>query len=90
MNATVRVESHSRWDALALARRLPAYRWHLLQADAEHWYVCIELAQQQDKLPSELTATIQRWLEERQLAATVVHTASGERALERAVIRVGS
>jgi hypothetical protein len=82
MNERVRVETPSRWDALALARRLPAYRWHLLQADADHWHVCVELAQQRNKLPRELRDAIQRWLGERQLAATVVHTATDTCVIE--------
>jgi hypothetical protein len=88
MNTSVRVETRSRWDALALAQRLPAYRWHLLQADAERWYVCVELAQQRDKVPRELTDAIQRWLGERQLATTVVQTATDTCVIESAASEV--
>lgn len=34
---TLRIESHSRWDALALTRNLARYHWFLVGPDHQHW-----------------------------------------------------
>jgi anti-anti-sigma factor len=70
---TFRVESTSRWDALALAGKLTRYHWYLIEPDDCHWDVCIPVEQPSRELPDELRRTIKTWLGERRLAKTIVH-----------------
>ena len=71
---TFRVQSSSRWDALALASKLARYRWYLIEPDDRHWDVCVPVEQRSLELPDELRRTIQTWLRERHLAKTIIHT----------------
>lgn len=71
---TFRVESTSRWDALALAHKLARYRWYLIEPDARHWDVCVPVEQPSHELPEELRRTIKTWLREGRLEKTIIHT----------------
>jgi hypothetical protein len=71
---TFRIESHSRWDALALARDLRGYRWYLIEPDAQRWDVCIPVEQQSEELPDDLRRTVEHWLQERALEGATVTT----------------
>jgi hypothetical protein len=75
---TFRVESTSRWDALALAGKLTRYRWYLIEPDDRHWDVCVSVEQACGDLPDELRRTIETWLSERRLNKTIVHARSEE------------
>jgi hypothetical protein len=73
VSGTVRIESPSRWDALALTRNLPRYKWHLLQTAPDRWYVCVHNDGSADELPEDLLARVRVWLNERALPAAIVH-----------------
>ena len=75
MVVTLRVETSSRWDALALAQDLSRYHWYLLEPDAEHWDVCIPIGEEGSELPNDLRRRIQSWLRERNLGAATIHGA---------------
>lgn len=80
---TFRIESTSRWDALALANKLPRYNyWFLIEPDQHHWDVCVPLEQASPQVPEELRRTIIAWLRERHLEKTVIHTGSGAEAVQ--------
>jgi hypothetical protein len=79
----VRVESTSRWDALALARKLPRYRWYLVEPDPEHWHVCVPLSEAAADLPDDLRKKLGQWLRERHLDAATIHAESGDFLLTR-------
>jgi anti-sigma B factor antagonist len=80
---TFRIESTSRWDALALAQRLARYNWFLVEPDQRHWDVCVPVEQGSSRLPDDLRRTIEGWLRERRLERTIVHTGSDDRALRQ-------
>jgi hypothetical protein len=84
VSATIRIESHSRWDALALTRSLDRYRWHLLQTDPDHWYVCLSPQESPGELPDALLGVLRRWHQERALTTTVVHLQDGR------IVEIGS
>jgi hypothetical protein len=72
VTAVVQVESASRWDALALARRLGGYRWYLVEPDDRHWEVRVAVEEPRRGLPDELRARIASWVEERHLPPVTV------------------
>jgi hypothetical protein len=69
----VRIESTSRWDALALTRSLVRYRWYLVEPDGRHFDVCVPVEQASEELPEELRRTVETWLDERHLERTIIH-----------------
>jgi hypothetical protein len=78
----VQIETTNRWDALALARRLP--RWYMLEPDSLHWDVCVPLDEPAAELPDELRHLIEAWLRERDLATASVRVGGTRFELERA------
>lgn len=68
----MRIESTSRWDALALAARLARYRWYIVEPDDRHWDVYVTLAPGA-ALPEDLPETIRSWRHERKPAAATVY-----------------
>ena len=81
---TLRIESASRWDALALARKLGHWHWFLVQPDLEHWDVYVSLENERcDSLPTELREPLLEWLDERQLEATTIHAREAEIVVRR-------
>lgn len=82
MNASLRIESTSRWDALALARKLGCYHWFLVERGAQHWDVHVSLDDPRD-LPAEVAQRVLEWLDERDLEAAKVHLAESELILTR-------
>jgi pimeloyl-CoA synthetase len=80
---TFRVESTSRWDALALASKLARYRWYLVEPDERHWDVCVPVEQRSCKLPEELRRTIETWLRERGLENAVIHAGTEDYVVAR-------
>jgi hypothetical protein len=81
--STIRIESESRWDALALARSLSGENWHLLQTGPDRWYVCLPGRVNVDGLSDDLLRLLRRWLDQRALPATVVHLPGEDRVVER-------
>jgi hypothetical protein len=80
----LRVESASRWDALALTRKLARYHWFLVEPDLQHWDVYISVDEGcGDDLSEELREPLLEWLDERQLDATTIHTSEAEIVLTR-------
>ena len=79
---TFRVESTSRWDALALAGKLARYRWYLIEPDDRHWDVCVPVEQASGELPDELRHTIESWLCERRLRKTIVHARTDDYVID--------
>ena len=73
MTITFRVESTSRWDALALAHKLPRYNWYLIEPDPRHWNVCIPVEHARGVVPDDVRRTIKAWLRERGLKKAIVH-----------------
>ena len=72
---TVRVEACTRWDALALTRKLTRYHWFLIEPDAEHWDICVPLEEHsQGDLPGDLERRVLEWLDERGLSAATIRT----------------
>jgi hypothetical protein len=80
---TFRVESASRWDALALAGKLARYRWYIVEPDASHWNVCVHVDQPSQQLPEGLRRTIAAWLRERGLDNTIIHVGSDDYLIAR-------
>ena len=80
---TFRVESISRWDALALAGKLARYRWYLIEPDDRHWDVCVPVEQASGELPEELRRTIETWLRERRLEKAIVHAGTEDYVIAR-------
>ena len=72
MTGVVQVESASRWDALALARRLGGYRWYLVEPAARRWQVRVAVEGRRGGLPDELRHRIASWVEERHLPPVTV------------------
>jgi hypothetical protein len=71
------IETTNRWDALALAGKLPRYHWYLVQPDRVHWEVCIPVDEPVTSLPSALRRAVEAWLRERQLGAATIRAAGG-------------
>jgi hypothetical protein len=69
----IRIESASRWDALALTRRLGRYRWYLVEPDEKHWDVYVELDQASADASDDLRKRISAWIDERGLSSATVH-----------------
>ena len=81
---TLRIESETRWDALALAHKLAHYRWFLVEPDSEHWDVYVPLdADPTDDLPGDLLQRIVEWLDERDLEEATIHTPATDVVLTR-------
>jgi hypothetical protein len=70
---TFRIETASRWDAIALTQRLQGYHWYLIEPDAHHWDVHVALDEPAE-LPDDLRRRITEWLCERKLEAATVET----------------
>jgi hypothetical protein len=70
---TLEIETTSRWDALALAGKLPRYHWYLVQPDQVHWDVCVQMNELVTSLPSDLRYAVEAWMRERHLEATTIH-----------------
>jgi hypothetical protein len=82
---TLRIESESRWDALALTRRLDRYHWFLVEPDPSHWDVYVPLGDEpRRELPRDLHDRIVDWLNERELDEVAVHTEADDLILTRA------
>ncbi len=79
----IRIESASRWDALALTRRLGRYRWYLVEPDEKHWDVYVELDDEQPELLDDLRDRIDRWLAERRLDVVTIHAGESDLTLSR-------
>jgi hypothetical protein len=83
---TLRIESASRWDALALTRKLAHYHWFMVEPDLEHWdvYVSLEDDDRGDGLPlGELRESLLDWLDERRLDAARIHAPEADIVLTR-------
>jgi hypothetical protein len=81
---TLRIESGSRWDALALVRKLGRYHWFLVEPDFEHWDVYISLDDEpSNDLPNDLRDPLLEWLDERQLERTTIHSRAADIVLTR-------
>lgn len=82
---TLRIESSTRWDALALTQKLSGYHWFLVEPEAERWDICVPLDEKpQDDLPSDLEQCLLEWLNERGLEAATIHTETVDFVLSRA------
>jgi len=80
----LRIESESRWDALALTCKLARYHWFLVEPDSEHWDVYVPLADERcDELPRDLHERIVDWLNEREINEVAVHTQAADLTLTR-------
>jgi hypothetical protein len=79
----IRIESASRWDALALTRSLGRYRWYLVEPDEKHWDVYVELDDAPPELPEDLRDRIDRWVDERRLDAVTIHAGESDLTLSR-------
>ena len=75
--STIRIESRSRWDAVALAHDLGGYHWHLVQTGLNEWHVCLRSDGQTRELSEDLVRRLQRWLDERNLPAARVQLPGG-------------
>jgi hypothetical protein len=77
---TLEIETANRWDALALAGKLPRYHWYLVQPDRVRWDVCIRVDEPMASLPEDLRHAVEAWLRERHLRGTIIH--AGDRTFE--------
>jgi hypothetical protein len=68
---TIRIESGSRWDALDLARRLPALHTYLVQLGDHRWHVCVRPREGEDAVVGEVIRTAEEWAAERSLDAVL-------------------
>jgi hypothetical protein len=81
---TLRIESGTRWDALALTRKLGRFHWFLVEPDFEHWDVYISLDDEpSNDLPNDLREPLLEWLDERQLEWTTIHSRAADIVLTR-------
>jgi hypothetical protein len=81
---TLRIESGSRWDALALVRKLGRYHWFLVEPDLEHWDVYVSLDDEpSNDLPNELREPLLAWLDERHLERATIHAPAADIVLTR-------
>ena len=69
---TIEIATTNRWDALALAGKLPTYHWYLVQPDRVHWEVRITVPDPVTSLPSDLRRVVEGWLRDRQLERTSI------------------
>jgi hypothetical protein len=69
---TLRIETSSRWDALALTQKLPRYSWYLVEPDSLHWDVCVPLEEPLTRLPADLHRAIELWRSERNVEPTSI------------------
>jgi hypothetical protein len=83
VTAPLRIESTSRWDALALARRLGCYHRFLVELGPQHWDVCVTTDDPSDALPAEIADSVVQWLHERRLEQATVHLAATDVVLTR-------
>jgi hypothetical protein len=83
VTASLWIEATTRWDALALTRRLGRYRWFLVEPDAEHWDVHVAVGAADDPVPVELAECVRDWLDERGLDEATLHLAHREVVLSR-------
>jgi hypothetical protein len=74
----IRIESPSRWDALALTRRLDRYHWYLVAPAETRWDVYVEVERPLKKLPDDLRRQIDDWLVERRLNGATIHADGGD------------
>ena len=82
---TLRIESESRWDALALTRRLDHYHWFLVEPDFEHWDVYVALrGESRAEFPLDLRQRIVDWMNERDIGEVAVHTQAADVIVRRA------
>jgi hypothetical protein len=81
---TLRIESGSRWDALALTRKLARYHWFLVEPDPRRWDVYVVLDDEAREVPpSELRKPLLDWLNERRLERATIHSGSEDFVLTR-------
>ena len=81
---TLRIESETRWDALALTGKLARYHWFLVEPDSTHWDVYVPLdAEPTDDLPGDLLHRIAEWLDERDIETATIHTPAADVVLRR-------
>jgi hypothetical protein len=79
------IESRSRWDALALARKLTPYHWYLVEPDSERWDVHVPLETDPGgELPADLRGRVVEWLDERGIDAATVHADTTDFVVTRA------
>lgn len=71
--AIVRIESHNRWDAMALAESLTRFRWFLVEPDRDRWDVCVSVETADADLPDDLLEEVEVWLRRRHLSETTAH-----------------
>ena len=69
MPETIRIDAHSRWDALSLAQLLDGRPAYLVQHGAERWQVCVR--GETDAAADEVRAVAERWAQLRGLDATL-------------------
>jgi hypothetical protein len=74
----IRIESPSRWDALALTRRLDRYHWYLVAPVETRWDVYVEVERPIKELPDDLRRRVADWLVERRLNGATIHAADGD------------
>ena len=63
------IEAPSRWDAVDLARRLPACRWFMVERDHAHWDVHVRLDDAPLRLAAEVEGVAEEWARRRLSAA---------------------
>jgi hypothetical protein len=81
---TLRIESDSRWDALALTRKLARYHWFMVEPDLEHWDICVALSDDvRDDVPRDIRKSVLDWLNERHLERATIHCPSAAFVLTR-------
>jgi hypothetical protein len=81
-SAVLQVESETRWDALALARRLSGYRWYIVEPAARRWEVRVAVDGAPAEILLELRSRISDWLEERRLPLATVRADGVEYTIE--------
>jgi hypothetical protein len=78
----VHVESGSRWDTLALTRRLSGYRWYLVEPSERRWEVRVAVDERRRGIPPELRRRIAEWLEERRLPPATIRAGGASYTVE--------
>ena len=76
--ATVRIETHNRWDALDLAHELSRWRWYLVSRDGDRWDVVVR--HEPRRATRQLMDAVQKWATRRELDS-VVHLADADVAV---------
>jgi hypothetical protein len=74
----IRIESASRWDALALAQRLERYHWFLVDRGHGHWDVYVSAVHVRPDLPRDLRSRLDAWVNERRIEEAIVHSEDQE------------